>query len=484
MIITVRGEVIEVTNYVANKIPYLQALNDTIGDTKECIAINSIVSPRFLKIVIEYFTNDQLSDDLKKILREEFEEDVIKCNLLYLGLNDIYDLFYVFKPNRYFKGKLVIDDIVTAIDHYGGIETCGVLPDGSLVSIGSLRTEENRFGSTITSIKKQFINMHDTIIRVDSNEIDYILNEYRPPVGGLVVGSTNKYSVISDEIYEINNHYYIDFDTYTAGRFKHNTMLRMFIDEAVPRKKYPTIEENKQIREPYVSNKNNSTQSTKLIVLKIRGKEFNVPEYIVESIPNISKMYSSTVCSIGNGKEIEYDTIPPVFFDILINCIKNDQKPGYMKQQFKKQFSDQQIKKYLKILEMQELINKIFEYSSVGIIDKLVIINGFVDNKLILSNGQTKVIKFTDDAHNYLSRTYIRVIGEEIIKNDMLYIKCFPGSKDMYLIPYELYVIELEGMYFIHSDIYSQPFPNNEWFSHGEFIKNNKDRAIDLSVAV
>jgi hypothetical protein len=105
MRLKVRDEIVIVPEYVIDKIPLIQALKETESD--QIIELKEI-SPRFLKHIIQFVNNQQKSKYLKKILDDEYEEQVIKEFLGYLGMDQLITEFY--KQAVYHQYRL--DDFV------------------------------------------------------------------------------------------------------------------------------------------------------------------------------------------------------------------------------------------------------------------------------------------------------------------------------------------------------------------------------------
>jgi len=97
----IRDELITVPEYIVNKIPFLQTLKSTIQEDKtpenlaqekssRILTINSL-SPRLFKIIIDYSKNDYKIYLLMRLLYEQFANDIIKQNLGYLCLEELYN---------------------------------------------------------------------------------------------------------------------------------------------------------------------------------------------------------------------------------------------------------------------------------------------------------------------------------------------------------------------------------------------------------
>jgi hypothetical protein len=59
------------------------------------------MSPRFLQLIVDHCKNDQKTSYLKTVLSNEFDDDVIKIYLKYLGMNIVYDEMYKPVPDYY-----------------------------------------------------------------------------------------------------------------------------------------------------------------------------------------------------------------------------------------------------------------------------------------------------------------------------------------------------------------------------------------------
>jgi hypothetical protein len=106
MRIKVRDEIIEIPKYVIDKIPLIQTLDET--KSEEMIELEEI-SPSFLKHVIHHVNNQQKPLNLKKRLDDEFEKDVIKKFLGYLGMNQLINAFY--QPPEFIEDRRVVHSI-------------------------------------------------------------------------------------------------------------------------------------------------------------------------------------------------------------------------------------------------------------------------------------------------------------------------------------------------------------------------------------
>lgn len=89
-----RGDIIDVPKYCIKKIPLLDAIEES--KFKETVTLD-LISPRFLQLIVDYTKNDQKTEHLRKILTDEFDDDVIKIYLKYLGMNIVFDELY--KPS-------------------------------------------------------------------------------------------------------------------------------------------------------------------------------------------------------------------------------------------------------------------------------------------------------------------------------------------------------------------------------------------------
>ena len=86
-----RDEIIDVPMYCIKKIPLLESIEES--KSNEIVTLDSM-SPRFLRLIVDYCKNDQKSAYLKKVLTDEFDDDIIKIYLKYLGMNIVFDELY------------------------------------------------------------------------------------------------------------------------------------------------------------------------------------------------------------------------------------------------------------------------------------------------------------------------------------------------------------------------------------------------------
>src|SRR5579863_7682413 len=124
------GITIEIPISIAKQIPYIEALLSTEEATKcQTINISEEVSPKFLHLIVDFIRNKQKIDYLKTILKNEFDDEIIKRQLLYLGLNDLVDKIYDYCPKEYMN-RLIINNVFYTgnsnndhIEIHGGIRT-------------------------------------------------------------------------------------------------------------------------------------------------------------------------------------------------------------------------------------------------------------------------------------------------------------------------------------------------------------------------
>lgn len=127
MELKVRDIIIKIPNFVIDKIPLIESLNETKSD--QMIELTEI-SPRFLKHIIEYFNNDQKPLFLKSKLNEEFEEFAIKKYLKYLGLDVLLNRLY---KSHKIDDKIIIYSIYSfRSKEFHKVYEC-VLNDGSVI---------------------------------------------------------------------------------------------------------------------------------------------------------------------------------------------------------------------------------------------------------------------------------------------------------------------------------------------------------------
>ena len=100
----VRGDLIDIPSYIVSKIDFFAALAE--AKSSDVIKID-IISPKFLRYIIEYVKNQQSPSSLKTILLKEFAEEIIKENLKYLGMNTLHDRLY--DPDDTIDGMQVIE---------------------------------------------------------------------------------------------------------------------------------------------------------------------------------------------------------------------------------------------------------------------------------------------------------------------------------------------------------------------------------------
>lgn len=240
--------------------------------------------------------------------------------------------------------------------------------------------------------------------------------------------------------------------------------------------------------------------------LSVRGQKINIPEYVIDLIPKIrsyrislndsnqytgleindSNQYTSLEINDLKSKSPVIDEVSPKFLSLLIQGIKNDNKPSYMKKIFDDNFEERDIKKYLEFLQMYDLVNQYYPI----VPEKPHKINGKILIDRILSYGQNDLkyllnnndmIRAYDSGYPFLDpntkffdirNAMIGIQGSEVmIKNNHdRYIRCFQiGGKDdkdkYYLVAVDK-LTEWDGKYWMNIEDYIVEFIDKRSFEH------------------
>ena len=115
---------------------------------------------------------------------------------------------------------------------------------------------------------------------------------------------------------------------------------------------------------------NDELKLKRFVKIDIRGVEFNILKYIGNQIPFIKILIDCDESENKINDLIIIDEVSPLFFNILIEYLKNEEHLDSFKLSILK-FETENVKKWLKYLGMDKLFRKIFGFRS-------------IDNKLIV----------------------------------------------------------------------------------------------------
>ena len=421
MNVNLRGENINIPKYVVDKIPYFESLYSC---ESECdISLNSL-SPRFMQILIEYFINDKKLDEFKYIVGEEFDEQYINTQLIYLGLKELYDDLNGRYRSAYkiINDKIAIYDVIRTADQEYNITYCGVTYDGSLISLFSneKNEEEENINKFIFNIKNENIN----VIRNSSGK--YIL-----PNGSKTCLDYDKY------FEEFKGLYFTNISIF--AEYFRKDLLKYINDEGTDLQNNDNVLRNKpnSIELSFNMDKNNEIIGKKKIVINIRGEIIEISSYVINKIPYIKTKIDQMdgIDKMDGISEINLEDISnvsPKFFKLLINFLKNEQKPIFMKKIFDKYFDKDVIKSYLHFLQMDSLNFMLHDKCPSEKINNMTVINS-LDTPLNMSNNPLKCELHNVDILIYetyrntglkinIENTVIRVYGRQIFKDNMKYL--------------------------------------------------------------
>lgn len=224
--------------------------------------------------------------------------------------------------------------------------------------------------------------------------------------------------------------------------------------------------------------------------LIVRGESINVPEYVIDRIPYIKTyiLSKNEVYDLENNdsdqyQSLEIDSVSPKFISLLIQGIKNENKPSYMKTLFENYFEEEDIKKYLQFLQINDLHN--LYYSEIPLephkingrllIDKIL---NYISHLVYVLSNNDLVNSRDNNKYFDIRNTIIRIPGEKImVKNDHNYIGCVPFTRKVYNTDKYYYlvscdkVIEYNGKYWMNIEDYIVPFIDNQTFEYASELQ-------------
>jgi hypothetical protein len=144
--------------------------------------------------------------------------------------------------------------------------------------------------------------------------------------------------------------------------------------------------------------------------LNVRGDLIEIPSYAISHIPFIKVLAETKSEDI-----IEIDVISPKFLNYIIEYIKNQQSPSFLKTILSKEFEKQTIEENLKYLAMDTLFNSFYDPKHT--INGLPVIVSFTSDKCIMRDGQ--LIRACDiDLINTLIVLSIRLMNVYLIDHE------------------------------------------------------------------
>jgi len=291
MILRVRGDVIQIPDFVVQQIPFTSALSSS--EEKDILDIDTI-SPRFFTLIVEYLKNGQKLSFLRSVLEREFDQENIKIYLKYLGMDDIYNKLYKYNPPNCnviticVKGK-EIDFPLSLLDRFPGIKKL-VLDDST--------QSTDLDGNKIIKYKDQMIFMGDMCPYF----LKILIKGYH---------SAQYYDSIADKI-------------------------KKRCDPSDVKIYFKSLEfDNAEIEKLFASH----------YTIKTKGELVRIPKCIIDYFPLLKAMFVDTM-----SNHIDNDTIPPEFLKIIIEGHQNAQLRGYIIGKIKKKFVKVEYDKYLNIL--------------------------------------------------------------------------------------------------------------------------------------
>lgn len=224
MNLIIRGDQVQITEYVIEQIPFIKSLylamsKDRMVETDESqiIRINTL-SPQIVSLIVEYFRNDTKLNVFKEMLNEQFDENCIKKHLQYLGLNELFNNMYYGCSDKHIMGKLVICDIIKTIEQ-NIQEFCIVTYNGNLIPLCSFTTStefmdyEKYEKITIDTI---YLNIENTMIRINSK-----INKNKN--NDTMIHFESGDSFLRDRVIENNRSYFVDsMDCLSTGNHSYN----------------------------------------------------------------------------------------------------------------------------------------------------------------------------------------------------------------------------------------------------------------------
>lgn len=119
----------------------------------------------------------------------------------------------------------------------------------------------------------------------------------------------------------------------------------------------------------------------KVLKLEIRGDLFEIPSYIISQIP-----FFKILVETKSEDIIKIDVISSKFLKYIIDYIKNQQKPSYLKKLLNDEFDEHTIKENLQYLCMDKLTLQLYDPKYT--INGMQVIESFSLNTCKLRDGQ------------------------------------------------------------------------------------------------
>jgi hypothetical protein len=353
MEICVRDELITVPEYVIKKIPFFQTLKFAIEESKtlemsaqekssNVLTFDSL-SPRFLKIIIDYFKNDYEIDVLVTMLYGQFENNIIKQNLGYLCLEELYGGLYFLHHGILANGKLVIRYVTT---RYYRHDTCYYveLLTRQEIELG------NKYDQSSSHKNEIFFDIYNTKIILDESEaktitdgVTKICNIYLMDFENYIKHSHLKYhGELSVFDYKNNKQLEKNFKNITIQNNKDN---KITFNKVYPSESQSIFSTKELHDEHYLSN---------IRTIMTRGDLIQIPDFVIKKIPFIEERMKD----VEKNHILNMDEIPPKFMKLLVIFINNDLAPDYMRYQFYNMYAPKIIMHHLQYIGMTDLIKQ------------------------------------------------------------------------------------------------------------------------------
>jgi hypothetical protein len=200
----------------------------------------------------------------------------------------------------------------------------------------------------------------------------------------------------------------------------------------------------------------------------IGGKNMSIPIYIAKNIP-----FFENLISTGSIKDI-YLEQSPKFLEVIVEFMRNHERIDYLKDTLTKNFDEKCIKNSLKYYGLDELLNKMYNYSPHRkvngryVIDSIKSLN-FYKRKLceklklnagelytgyvVLHNNGDIFENFKLGITETIKRINVDIDKPKTIVNSGMIWYLFTYDNKDYVIPKQ-YVIEMDGYYYVNTENY------------------------------
>lgn len=351
MEICVRDELIKVPGYVLKKIPFLRTLNFAIQSDKipkttmneNTLTIDSL-SPRFLKIIIDYSKNDYGNDLLVRLLYGQFSNDIIKQNLGYLCLEELYNNLYLRRYGISTNRQIVIKDVFV-FEHPGETHYTAKLLNDTKIELGKI---SRAWGYSYTQQLQFFtiyLNIYDTEIFLTKNEADSITDGLKK-IGDICLMNFETY------IKHAHLKYHDELSMFDHKNNKYMTMT-VLVDNRVKGISQYEIDFNEFNRMdlPFsLKNLKNENYLPDVRTIMTREELIQIPKYVIDKIPYVEEKMRE------QDHTINLDEIPPRFMKFIVTFINNDLSPDYVLKKIRKVYEPERISHYLQCIGMSDLI--------------------------------------------------------------------------------------------------------------------------------